>query len=92
MIPPAVTPLHGEGTKHVDEYMEQQAIERIALTRFPEATGVKEIQPFVMTDKPADAWFVIMTTADAFRFLTTLVTGEDLRGVSKPRDDTNSND
>ena len=72
--------------------MEQQAIERIALSRFPEATGVKEIQPFVMTDETADAWFVILTTADAFRFLTTLVTDEDLRGVPKPVDGTTCND
>lgn len=68
--------------------MEQQAIERIALSRFPEATGVKEIQPFVMTDETADAWFVILTTADAFRFLTTLVTDEDIKEEKEPVDDT----
>ena len=68
--------------------MEQQAIERIALTRFPEATGVKEIQPFVMTGEMADAWFVILTTADAFRFLTTLVTDEDIKEEKEPVDDT----
>ncbi len=76
----------------MNEYQEQQAIERIALSRYPEATGVKEIQPFVMTGEMADAWFVILTTADAFRFLTTLVTDEDLRETQEPGDSTTCND
>ena len=63
----------------MNEYEEQQAIERIALSRHPEATGVKEIQPFLMTDEKADAWLVILTTAKEFEYLTTLVTGEDIR-------------
>lgn len=63
------------------EYDEQQAIERLALSRYPEATGVKDIQPFLMTDAKADCWLVTLTTARAFEFLTTLVTAEDLRGA-----------
>ena len=44
----------------MNEYQEQQTIERIALSRHPEATGVKEILPFIMTDETADAWFVVV--------------------------------
>lgn len=62
----------------MNEYQEQQAIERIALARYPQATGVKDIQPFIMTDEKADVWFVILTTAEDWRFLTTLVTADDL--------------
>lgn len=63
----------------MDEYQEQQAIERIALSRYPEATGVKDIQPFLMTDERADSWLVILTTAVSWQFITTLVSTEDLR-------------
>ena len=64
----------------MNEYQEQQAIERIALSRYPEATGVKDIQPFRLTDEKADVWLVILTTPRTFAFLTTLVTAEDIRG------------
>lgn len=64
----------------MNEYEEQQAIERIALSRFPEAREVKDIQPFRMIDEKADVWLVILTTAQAFEFLTTLVTVEDIKG------------
>ena len=64
----------------MNEYEEQLAIERIACSRYPEATGVREIQPFMMTDEKADAWFVILTTAQEFEFPVTLVTTEDIRG------------
>ncbi len=64
------------------EFQEQQAIERLALSRHPEATGVKEIKPFLMTDEKADAWFVILTTSKEFEFITTLVTAEDLRAAN----------
>ena len=67
----------------MNEYEEQQAIERIALARYPEATGVKEIQPFLMTNEKADAWLVILTTAKEFEYLTTLVTGEDITGEAQ---------
>ena len=60
------------------ECEEQQAIERIALSRHPEATGVKEIQPFLMTDEKADAWLVILTTSKKFECINTLVTAEDI--------------
>ncbi len=63
----------------MNEYEEQLTIERIALSRYPEATGVKEIQPFIMTDEKADAWLVILTTAQEFEFPVTLVTAEDIR-------------
>src|SRR5438046_2247385 len=49
----------------LNEYEEQQAIERIALSRHPEATGVKEIQPFLMTHEKDDAWLVILTAPRA---------------------------
>ena len=35
----------------MNEFEEQLAIERIALSRYPEATGVREIQPFILTDE-----------------------------------------
>ena len=63
----------------MNEYEEQLAIERIALSRYPEATGIMEIQPFMMTDEKADAWVVILTTAQEFEFSVTLVTAEDIR-------------
>ena len=62
------------------EYEEQQAIERVAFSRHPEATGVKDIQPFLMADKKADAWLVILTTRQEFEYLTTIVTVEDIKG------------
>jgi len=65
------------------EYHEQQEIERFALSLYPEATGVKEIQPFLMTDETTDAWLVILTTTKAFEFITTLVTTEDLTKASQ---------
>jgi hypothetical protein len=58
--------------------MNIRSIEPIALARYPEATGVKNIQPFSMTDEKADAWFVILTTAEDWQFITTLVTAEDM--------------
>ncbi len=61
---------------------EQQAIERVALARYPQATGVKDIQSFLMTDKKADAWLVILTTPQEFEYLITLVTGEDITGTT----------
>jgi len=67
----------------LNEYEEQQAIERIALSRYPEATGVKEIQSFLMSDEKANVWFVILTTSNEFEFLTTLVTDEDIRGEAQ---------
>jgi len=67
----------------MNEYVEQLAIERIAFSRYPEATGVKEIQPFMMTDEKADAWFVILTTVQEFEFSVTLVTAEDIRGETQ---------
>ncbi|HVB24612.1 MAG TPA: hypothetical protein VNG51_21930 [Ktedonobacteraceae bacterium] len=63
-----------------NEYQEQRAIERVAFSRHPEATGVKDIQPFLMADEKADVWLVILTTPRTFAFLTTLVTAEDIRG------------
>ena len=63
----------------MNEYEEQLTIERIALSRYPEATGVKEIQPFIMNDEKTDAWLVILTTAQEFEFYVTLVTAEDIR-------------
>ena len=63
----------------MNEYEEQLTVERIAFSRYPEATGVREIQPFIMTDEKADAWFVILTTAQEFEFPVTLVTAEDIR-------------
>jgi hypothetical protein len=62
----------------LNEYEEQQAIERIALARHPEAKGVKEIRPFLMTNEKADAWLVILTTNKEFECITTLVAGEDM--------------
>lgn len=59
------------------EYQEQQAIEQIALSRHKDATGVKDIQPFLTGNEQEDYWFVILTTATAFEFLTTIVTAED---------------
>ncbi len=67
----------------MNEYQEQQAIERIALSRYPEAIGVKEIQPFLMTDETANVWFVILTTRNEFEYLTTLVTDADIRGEAQ---------
>jgi hypothetical protein len=64
-----------------NEYEEQQEISRLALARHPEATGVKDIQPVLMVDTTADAWLVILTTPEASRFITTVVTGEDLKKV-----------
>jgi len=66
-----------------NEYEEQQTIARIALSRHPKATGVKEIRPFLMTDEKADAWLVTLTTASEFEFITTLVTAEDMSGSPK---------
>ncbi len=67
----------------MNEYEEQLTIERIALSRYPEATGVKEIQPVMMTDEKTDAWLVILTTAQEFEFPVTLVTAEDIRGETQ---------
>ncbi len=67
----------------MNKYEEQRAIERIAFSRYPEATGVMEIQPVMMTDEKADAWFVILTTAQEFEFPVTLVTAEDIRGETQ---------
>lgn len=66
-----------------NEYEEQQTIERIALSRHSKATGVKEIRPFLMANKKNDAWLVILTTANEFEFITTLVTAEDISGAPK---------
>ena len=63
----------------MNEYEEQKAIERIALARFPDATGVKEIQPFIMSDEKDDTWLVILSTATEYEFRTTLVTKSDLQ-------------
>ncbi len=63
----------------MNEYEEQLTVERIALSRYPEATGVKEIQPVIMNDEKTDAWLVILTTAQEFEFYVTLVTAEDIR-------------
>ena len=63
----------------MNEYEEQLTVERIAFSRYPEATGVKEIQPVIMTDEKTDAWLVILTTAQGFEFPVTLVTAEDIR-------------
>jgi len=62
----------------VNEYQEQQVIERVALYRFPQATGVKEIKPFIMSDEKEDHWLVILTTAEEFVYQTTIVTREDI--------------
>ncbi len=64
----------------MNEYEEQQAIERIALARHPQATGIKEIQPFIMSDEKDDTWLVILTTTTEYEFQTTLVTRSDMRG------------
>lgn len=61
------------------EYIEQIAIEAIAKMQHPEATGVREIQPFSMTDEKADNWLVILTTAEEFVFQTALIRGEDIQ-------------
>ena len=66
-----------------NEYEEAQTIERIALSRHSNATGVKEIRPFLMTNEKADAWLVILKTASEFEFITTLVTAEDMSGSPK---------
>ena len=66
-----------------NEYEEAQTIERIALSRHANATGVKEIRPFLMTNEKADAWLVTLTTASEFEFITTLVTAEDMSGSPK---------
>ncbi len=67
----------------MNEYEEQRAIKRIAFSRYPEATGVMEIQPVMMTDEKADAWFVILTTAQEFAFSVTLVNAKDIRGETQ---------
>ena len=66
-----------------NEYEEQQTIEQIALSRHSKATGVKEIRPFLMTNEEDDAWLVILTTANEFEFITTLVTAGDISGATQ---------
>ena len=75
---------------HSKEYQEQLAITAIARKRFPTATGIKEIKPFLMTDEKADNWLVILTTKEEFIFQTTLVTGEDIQKFQMEQQEKNN--
>ena len=62
-----------------NEHDEQHIIESIAQSRFPECTGVEDIQPFLTGNEQSNYWLVTLATRAAFCRQITLVTSEDIR-------------
>lgn len=62
-----------------NEHDEQHIIETIAQSRFPECTGVEDIQPFLHGDDRDDYWLVTLATREAFCRQITLVTTDDIQ-------------
>ena len=60
------------------EYLEQMAIEAIAINRYPN-TRIKEIQPGFYTDETNYVWLVILETDRPFENTITTVDTNDIR-------------
>lgn len=75
--------------KRASEYQEQRDLERLALSRHPDATGVKDIQPVITSEKHTDMWLLILTTPQKFHFYSEIVTPEDLTTFQEQRKEQN---
>ncbi len=62
-----------------NEYDEQDIIEAIAQSRFPECTRIEDIQPFLTGNEQSDYWLVTLATQEAFCHQITLVTSDDIQ-------------
>jgi hypothetical protein len=61
------------------EYREQQIIEAIARSRYPDR-GIKEIRPGFATDPHNYVWIVILDETEPFQNTMTTVDSNDIRG------------
>lgn len=48
----------------MDAHQKQQCGENISFARHQEATGMKDIQPFPLSDEKAGAWLVMPTKVE----------------------------
>ncbi len=83
-----VRPRRREGIhdrRQFSEYQEQHDLEDLALSRHPEATGVKEIQPVLTPEKQSDMWLLLLITPIEFHYQVDIVTSEELKQFQEQR-------